>query len=114
MKRYGSVAVGIMLSSGVFGGLFAQSAYAAEAGNDALEFQKPKVSLTQAVNAAEKFTRGRAVRAELERHDGQPVYDVEVVDGRKVLDVRVDKESGKVLAVTPDKADHDDAGDAQD
>jgi uncharacterized membrane protein YkoI len=114
MKRYGYVAVGVMLSAGVFGGMFAQSAYAAESGNDALTLQKPAISLSQAVNAAEKFTRGRAVRAELEKHNGQPVYDVEVVDGAKVLDVRVDKDNGRILAANVDKADRDDAHDAED
>jgi uncharacterized membrane protein YkoI len=114
MKRYGYVAVGVMLSAWMFGGMFARPAYAADAGNDALALQKPTISLSQAVNAAEKFTRGRAIRAELETHDGRPVYDVEVVDGMKVMDVRVDKDNGRVLAATIDKADHDDAHDAED
>lgn len=114
MKRYGYVAVGVMLSAGVFGGMFASSAYAAATGNDALEYRKPAISLSQAVATAETYAAGRAVRAELERHDGRPSYEVEVVSGRKVLDVRVDQRNGRVLAATMDKTDHDDGRDAED
>lgn len=35
-------------------------------------------------------------------------FDVEVVNGRKVMDVKVDPTSGQVILATEDKADHDD------
>lgn len=114
MKRYGFLATCAVLSTASIAGFSAAKAYAGTGQNDALAFQRPKISLLQAVAAAEKYTSGRAVRAELERHAGQPVYDVEVVNGRKVMDVRVDKESGRVLAATVDKSDHDDGQDAED
>ena len=82
--------------------------------NDALAIKTAKVGLTQAVITAEQHAAGRASRAELERHNGQWVFDVEVVSDTKVVDVKVDPESGKVLAVTEDKADRDDKHDKED
>lgn len=115
MKRNAYLTAGFLVTAAAFGGVYASSAYAAAGSeNDAMEFQKPKITLSQAVVAAEKHTAGNAVRAELEGIAGKPVYDVEVVNGKKVLDVRIDKDSGKVLAATLDKVDHDDAQDVDD
>lgn len=85
------------------------TAYAAKAmENDAMAINTTKISLTQAITTAEQHVVGKASRAELEKHKGQWVYDVEVVNVQKVMDVQVDPESGKVLAATEDKADHKD------
>jgi uncharacterized membrane protein YkoI len=75
--------------------------------NDALAIANAKISMIQAVTAAEHHVGGRAARAEYERHDGQWVFDVEVVKGRRVLDVKVDPASGAVLASNVDESDHD-------
>ncbi len=93
-----------------------QTALAAGGGdNDALSAPQAKISLGQAVATAEQQAAGRAVRAELEKvKGGQWDYDVEVVSGKKVVEVRVDPESGKVLAATEDKTDHDDGQDQED
>jgi uncharacterized membrane protein YkoI len=93
------------------------SAYAAnvrENDNDALAIQTAKISLAQAVSAAEQQVAGKASRAELEKYKDQWVFDVEVVNGMKVMDVKVDPASGKVLAATDDKGDHDDGQDKDD
>lgn len=91
------------------------SAYAAKTmENDALAVETAKIGLTQAVTAAEQHVGGKASRAEFEKHKGKPVFDVEVVSGKKVMDVKVDPASGKVLAATEDEADHDDDHDQAD
>jgi uncharacterized membrane protein YkoI len=82
--------------------------------NDALVAPETKISLSQAVTTAEQHITGKASRAELENHKGQWVFDVEVINGQKVVDVKVDPESGKVLAATEDKADRDDEQDKED
>ncbi|QQS54375.1 MAG: PepSY domain-containing protein [Candidatus Competibacteraceae bacterium] len=83
------------------------SAYAAEsAGNDALAIADAKISLTQAVAAAEQHVGGKASRAEYEHEKGQSVFEVEVVKGQSVMDVKVDPTSGQVIASAGDKADH--------
>ena len=83
-------------------------------GNDAASLPVTKISLVQAVAAAEQQANGRATRAELEHSKSGIVYDVEVVSGAKTFDVRVDADKGTVIASTEDKGDHDDDHDKQD
>lgn len=91
------------------------SAYAAKAmENDALAVESAKISLIQAVTAAEQHVGGKASRAEFEKHKGHWVFDVEVVTSKKVMDVKIDPANGKVIAATEDKVDHDDKRDAED
>nr|WP_298411814.1 PepSY domain-containing protein [uncultured Halomonas sp.] len=91
------------------------TAYAAgEKGNDALSVTQAKVSLTQAVNTAIQHTPGTASRAEYEGSKEGWVYDIEIVDGKKVFDVKVDAQDGSVLSSEKDKADHDDEDDERD
>lgn len=82
--------------------------------NDALAIGSAKIGLAQAVGAAELHTGGKASRAEFEKHKGQWVFDVEVVNGGKVMDVKVDPSTGKVVAVNDDPADRDDDHDKAD
>ncbi len=76
--------------------------------NDALAIDAAKISMTQAVNVAEQHVGGKATRVEFERHKGLSVFDIEVVKGKKVMDVKVDSMNGKVISVTEDIADRDD------
>lgn len=87
-------------------------AFANQAGgteNDAVaDLAAARISLTQAVSAAEAHAAGRATRAELERERGATVFEVEVVTAdSKVFDVKVDAVDGRVLSSKPDKADRD-------
>jgi uncharacterized membrane protein YkoI len=91
------------------------AAYAAKpAENDGAAIATAKISLAQAVSAAETHVGGKAARAEFEKSKGQWVFDVEVVKGAVVTDVAVDANSGKVLSATEDKADSDDDQDKED
>ncbi|MDD4880542.1 MAG: PepSY domain-containing protein [Gallionellaceae bacterium] len=111
MKRKAYLAAIAALSiAAVFG-----SAYAANhEDNDALAIAGAKIDLGAAVAAAEQHVGGKASRAEYERHNGHWVFDVEVVKGRSVMDVKVDAGNGKVIEARADKADHDDDGDRED
>jgi len=83
--------------------------------NDALAGPTPKISLAAAVATAEQHAKGKARHAEFERtRQGQWVYDIEVSDGTKVIDVRVDAETGTVLTSLDDTADADDGQDKED
>lgn len=84
-------------------------AYAAKGGmeNDALAITKAKIPLTQAITVAEQHAHGKASRAEYENSKQGWVYDVEVVSGAKVFDVRVDADKGTVISFAEDKADND-------
>ncbi|MDD2467757.1 MAG: PepSY domain-containing protein [Desulfobulbus sp.] len=76
--------------------------------NDALGIPAAKISLTKAISIAEQYAMGTASKAELEQDHDRWVFDVEVVKGPKVMDVKIDPENGKVLGTTVDKPDRDD------
>ena len=89
--------------------------YAAKsAENDALAINGVKISMTQAVTAAEQHVGGKASHAEYERHKGQWVFDIEVVKDTKVMDVKVNPANGSIIAASEDKTDHDDGHDKDD
>ena len=84
------------------------SAFAAKSTeNDALAISGAKIDLLQAVSAAEQHVGGKAARAEYESHNGQMIFDIEVIKGKSVMDVTVDASNGKVLEAVADKADHE-------
>lgn len=78
--------------------------------NDAALLAKVKISLTQAIAAAEGHVQGRAVRAELEDENGTLVYGVEVTSGTQTTDVKVDTNDGKILSAQAAQADHEAEG----
>ncbi|HQR04485.1 MAG: PepSY domain-containing protein [Proteobacteria bacterium] len=92
------------------------AAYAAKGAgeNDALAIRQARIPLTQAVAVAEQHAQGKASRAEYEHSKQGWVYDVEVVSGTRVFDVRIDAEKGTVISSAEDKADHDDDHDRRD
>ena len=110
MKRKFYLAALAALSAIAIGGAYA----AKSTENDALAVADARISMTQAVAVAEQHVDGKTSKAEYERHKGQWVFDVEVVKDKKVMDVKVDPTSGKVLAATADKTDHDDNRDPAD
>ena len=91
-------------------------AYAANGGmeNDAMAINKAKISLIQAVTVAEQHANGKASQAEFENSKQGWVFDVEVVSGAKVFDVKVDADKGTVISSAEDKADRDDEHDEKD
>lgn len=82
--------------------------------NDALAIAHAKIPLAQAVTAAEQQIKGKAARAEYEQTKTGGAYDVEVVSGQKVFDVKVNADNGSVISVSEDKADHDDHNEKED
>jgi uncharacterized membrane protein YkoI len=91
-------------------------AYAARGNmeNDALAIQNARISLPQAATIAEQHAKGKASRAEYENSKQGWLYEVEVVSGARVFDVRGDAANGTVLSSTEDSADRDDDRDEQD
>jgi uncharacterized membrane protein YkoI len=94
-----SLAVVIALGAGA-------AAFAAQNGeNDAVAIRNAKLSLVDAVGIAQRHASGQASRAEFENSKQGWVYDIEVVSGSKVFDVRVDAAKGTVLSSAEDQAD---------
>lgn len=112
MLRYTKIAlVTVALASA---GAVAFAANTMDNDNDAMAAFQAKVSLTQAIAAAEQHTGGKASRAEYEKNKTGWAYDVEVISGAKVFDVRVDGDKGTIVSSTEDKAEHDDGDDKAD
>ncbi|MHB1249170.1 MAG: PepSY domain-containing protein, partial [Polaromonas sp.] len=82
--------------------------------NDATSVSQAKFSLIQAIVTAEQNVNGKATRAEYEKTKSGLAYDVEVVSGAKVFDVRVDADKGTVISSTEDKVGQNDEQDGQD
>jgi uncharacterized membrane protein YkoI len=76
--------------------------------NDALTIEEAKIGLAQAVTTAEQYVGGKAVHAEFEHHKKQSTFDVEVVKDKKVMKVKVDSTSGKVISSVEDEEDEHD------
>ena len=72
-----------------------------------------KVTLVQAIEAAEAKSGGKAYDAALKSEDGAPVYLVEVFSADKVVKVAVDTQSGEVKNVETLSEDMDGDGDGQ-
>lgn len=82
------------------------AAFAAQNGeNDAVAIRNARINLVDAVGIAQRHAGGQASRAEFENSKQGWVYEVEVVSGGKVYDVRVDAAKGTVLSSAEDKAD---------
>jgi len=73
--------------------------------NDAAALANAKISLSQAIASAEQHTGGKAVHAEFEHTRAGWAYEVETVNGAKVVDVTVDAATGTVVAAVDDKMD---------
>jgi len=110
MKRNALLMALAALSAIGLGGAYA----ARTVDNDARTVETAKISLAQAAIAAEQHGGGRACRAELETSHGLSVFEVEVVNGKSVRDVKVDATTGKVLAAVEDEVDRDDDQDQAD
>lgn len=84
--------------------------------NDAVtDLAMAKITLTQAIGAAEAHANGKATKAELEGERGIVVYEVEVVTAdNKVFDIKVDAADGKVLSSKQDQADRGEKDDDKD
>lgn len=83
-------------------------------GNDALAITKAGIPLVQAVTIAEQHANGKASRAEYGSSKQGWIYEVEIVSGARVFDVRVDADKGTVISSTEDEVDHDDDHDKHD
>lgn len=73
--------------------------------NDSAALATAKISLTQAIASAEQHTGGKAAKAEFEHSKTGWAYEVEVVNGTKTVDVRVDSDTGTVISAVDDKID---------
>jgi hypothetical protein len=90
------------------------SGYAANSlENDALSIENSPIGMSQAVTAAEKYVGGKAVHAEYEHHKDKSTFDVEVVKDKKIMKVKIDTTSGRIISSVEDKDDEREKRDKQ-
>ncbi|WP_211473608.1 PepSY domain-containing protein [Collimonas humicola] len=73
--------------------------------SDALAVTQAKTSLTQAIATAEQHVNGKASHAEYEHSKKGWVYEVDVVSGSKLFEVKIDADTGAVIASKEAKVD---------
>ncbi|WP_084398210.1 PepSY domain-containing protein [Henriciella aquimarina] len=72
---------------------------------DARALADAKITLTEAIEAAEAHTNGKAYEAQIEDDSFSPEFEVGIVADNTVYEVRVNGETGEVLS---SREDHDD------
>lgn len=108
MKRTLVIPAVLIASTTLLGGV-AVARQNGAAPNDAIaDAASAKVNLTQAIAVAEQHAGGTATKAELEHERGVLAYEVEVVSGQKVTEVKVAANDGTVLASEADENDGQD------
>lgn len=108
-KHIPSTAISLALLVGIG---TVQAAYAGE--NDALGISTAKVTLVEAVTAAEDHVGGIASHAEFEPSGDRAVFEVEVVADGQVTDVKVDASNGEILSSRADRPDHEEESETED
>lgn len=78
---------------------------AAEDASEIKALTEAKISLTQAIDAAEKHQGGKALDASIDDDSFSPTFEVSVVKDGKVFDVRVDGVKGTVIGAREDLED---------
>ena len=78
---------------------------------EATAIQNAKISLVQAITAAEQYTGGKAIDSGIENQNGKVIaYEVKVVKDNTVQEVLVDLGTGQVMKVTAAHSEHEEAG----
>lgn len=78
---------------------FAQSAesYTGDEAKEVHAIARAKIGLAEAINLVERETSGKAIEAQIEaKKDGTSYFEVEVFTGGKLVEKRVDPETGRV------------------
>lgn len=95
-----------MLAMIIMTGMAANAAQAGESKEkEAKElklFNQAKITLTEAIKAAEQKTGGKAMEAEVDDESNTVQFEVEVLKDGKIHEVIVDGFTGKVLKVSLD------------
>ncbi len=104
---FAPVALAAMIGAVAVGG----TAFAAENGkeesNDAALMASSKVSLSQAISAAEQQSGGKAISAGVDNQNGRVSISVDVTKGQGVQTVMVDPQTGQVTGTQAAGAEGD-------
>jgi uncharacterized membrane protein YkoI len=88
-------------------------ASAGEDPNDATLLQQSKISLAEAISAAEQNTGAKATEARIDDVKGAPTFKIMVVKDQAAQKVLVDAQTGQVLKVEAAKEGSEGEGDEE-
>lgn len=103
--RFAKLMLATLAGTLALGGTVATVARAETSSNDAATVQAlgaAKLTLADAIRAAEAAGQGMVTGAEFEIKDGKPVFDVTTQNGPAETDHLIDPATGAMLASTPD------------
>jgi len=104
-KKYNKI-LKVMLAMIIITGTVANIAQAGESKEkEAKELKllsQAKISLTEAIKAAEQKVGGKAMEAEVDEESNAVQFEIEVLKDGKIHEVKVDGKTGKVLKVSLD------------
>lgn len=103
-SRLATLMMATLAGTLALGGVAATSARAETNGNDAATIQAlgaAKISLADAIRAAEAAGQGVVTGAEFGIKDGKPAFDVTTQNGQAETDHLIDPATGAVIASTP-------------
>lgn len=107
MKNRAMRPAALIVTCGAILGL-SLTAQAKDASNDAVAtLAEAKISIIQAIEAAQARVDGKVSHAVLKSAASGAYFDIEVVAGQEVSDLKVSAADGSILAVHADQADHD-------
>jgi uncharacterized membrane protein YkoI len=103
MKKTHWTALAFAAVLGSAGVVSAQEPYSGEDADEVAALGKAKLSLIDAINAAERETSGKALQAEIEvKKGGVVLYEVDVFAQGGIKEVQVDPNDGRILKVKQD------------
>ncbi|MFZ5710839.1 MAG: PepSY domain-containing protein [Pseudomonadota bacterium] len=115
-SRFARLMLATLAGTLALGGTAATMARAETGSNDAATVQAlgaAKLSLADAIRAAEGAGQGMVKGAEFEIRDGTPVFDVTTLNGSAETDHRIDPATGAILSSTPDTKNAGDESDGE-
>jgi uncharacterized membrane protein YkoI len=106
----------VVVVLGVFaiGGASAALARESHDTDEAAIYEQVKLTLADAIAAAERQTGGRAVEAKLEKEHGVVAFEVEVMKDRAFQKVVIDAKSGQIVKAGAPDGDHEEDGENDD
>ena len=111
MNKQDSIILKAIIAMVLLIGAFANLAQASESkekeAKELTLFSQAKISLTEAIKAAEQKTGGKAMEAELDDESGTVHFEIEILKDGKIHNVLVDGKTGKVLKVSLDDDSND-------
>jgi uncharacterized membrane protein YkoI len=109
-KKLLTVTLAGVIASGAIGGLAAAYAGNDNVADEATIMANAKITMAQAIAAAEQQVGGRAVGSGIEDQDGTVYYEVQVVKDGSRQKVLIDPQTGKIIKTATADDEHNERG----